>query len=213
MPRPRFAKLPPERQAQVLEKAAEEFAAHGYAHASLNHIIAALGLNKGVFYYYFDGKADLFGAVLARIWDAVLPPGELVIERLDAATFWPSVEQLIRRSHALIGSKPWAVGLARLFFEPQPEGAAQATRDLMLRGHSWAATLLLHGQRLGVVRMDVPLDYLLQVLTAADSASDKWLFANWNQMTAAERDQVHVRTVGLWRRLSEPRSSGPEVGS
>ena len=67
MPRPRFSKLPVLRQREILERAAQEFAACGYEHASLNHIIDALGLNKGVFYYNFDSKADLFAAVVQMV--------------------------------------------------------------------------------------------------------------------------------------------------
>src|SRR5512139_3840989 len=73
VPRPRFFKLDPERRRQILETAAAEFSEHGFRHASLNHVIEALDLSKGVFYYYFDSKADLFGAVVDLTWDLLVP--------------------------------------------------------------------------------------------------------------------------------------------
>jgi hypothetical protein len=48
--RPRFLKFDPERRDRLLEAAAEEFAARGYGAASLNKLIARLGLSKGQFY-------------------------------------------------------------------------------------------------------------------------------------------------------------------
>src|SRR5829696_7359310 len=66
MVRQRFQRAPPEKRDALLDAAAKEFAAHGYETASLNRILLAAGLSKGSFYYYFDDKADLAAAVLAR---------------------------------------------------------------------------------------------------------------------------------------------------
>ena len=64
MPRPRFEKLPVEKQEQILEAAAKEFTAHGYDGASLNRILEEAGISKGAAYYYFDDKADLYATKL-----------------------------------------------------------------------------------------------------------------------------------------------------
>src|SRR5689334_5750559 len=66
MARPRFERAAPEKREALLDAAATEFAAHGYETASLNRILLSAGLSKGSFYYYFEDKADLAAAVLAR---------------------------------------------------------------------------------------------------------------------------------------------------
>jgi AcrR family transcriptional regulator len=205
MPRPRFARLEPERQRQILERAAEEFAAHGYEHASLNHIIEALGLNKGAFYYHFDGKADLFAAVVQMAWDRFFPREGFDVEALGAATFWPSLESLLRDNHARLREEPWLAGITRLLASP-PQGAGvdEGVATLLARGHVWARSLLRRGQEVGAVRTDLPLDLLLDVITAADQAADRWLVAHWDQFTADEREQASLRIFELWRRVANP---------
>ena len=69
MPRPRFEKLDPERQEALLDAAMRELAARGPESASLNKILADVGLSKGVAYYYFDDREDLFYTVVSRVVD------------------------------------------------------------------------------------------------------------------------------------------------
>ena len=72
MPRPRFKKLAADKRAAIIEAAGVEFAAHGFQGASLNAIIAAAGISKGAFYYYFDDKADLFATVIEYATEVTL---------------------------------------------------------------------------------------------------------------------------------------------
>ena len=72
MARPRFQNLSAERRSELLEFAANEFAARGYDGASLNRIIQETGLSKGSFYYYFDDKADLFSTVADFAMETIL---------------------------------------------------------------------------------------------------------------------------------------------
>lgn len=209
MPRSRFFKLSVDRQREILEQAAREFAAHGYGRASLNRIIASVGLNKGSFYYCFDGKADLFEAVVQMLWDVAVPPEDSDPTRLDADTFWPALEEAFHRGHMELSQRPWLAGVARLLLVPpgsEPDAPPQT--DILERGQRFATRLLAHGQCLGVVRDDVPLDYLLTVLTAADHASDRWLIARIDGATHDEREKASLQTVDLWRRIAQPRGTG-----
>jgi AcrR family transcriptional regulator len=211
MPRPRFSRLDPGRQREILEHAAREFAAHGYEHASLNQIIEALALNKGVFYYYFDGKADLFGAVLEMIWDSFFPSGAYDVETLDGSTFWPSLEKWLRDNHARFRREPWLAGLVRMISDPPKEARADAAiAQLLARGHAWAETLVRRGQEVGAVRTDVPSQLLLDVLTGADQAADRWLLANWDRFSEDERERVSFLIFDLWRRIAVP-ATAPAV--
>jgi AcrR family transcriptional regulator len=49
-----------ERKQQLLDRAAELFAAHGYAETRVIDIVRAAGVAKGLFYWYFDNKEALF---------------------------------------------------------------------------------------------------------------------------------------------------------
>ena len=205
MPRPRFARLDPERRRQILEHAAEEFAAHGYQQASLNHIIEALGLNKGVFYYYVDGKTDLFAAVMRMVWDTAMPAEAIDVDHLSAETFWPSLQRLLRENHRRMRERPWLAGILRMLLDAPPAAGVDAViAEQLSQAHLWVTGLLRRGQDVGAVRTDMPADLLLDVITKADQAADRWLLANWDSLTAEEREEAGRQTLDLWRRIADP---------
>jgi len=52
------------RRTQIMRRAAELFADRGYHATSVADIVTSLGVGKGVFYWYFDGKEELFAEIL-----------------------------------------------------------------------------------------------------------------------------------------------------
>jgi TetR/AcrR family transcriptional regulator len=56
---------------RLLEAAAREFAARGFAGASVDRIAAAARLNKAMIYYHFKSKADLYRQILREMFQAV----------------------------------------------------------------------------------------------------------------------------------------------
>src|SRR3989440_7602716 len=54
-----------ERRRQILDESARLFAERGYHPTSVADIVASLGVGKGVFYWYFESKDDLFLEILA----------------------------------------------------------------------------------------------------------------------------------------------------
>ena len=205
MPRPRFARLEPQRRRQILERAAEEFGSHGYQHASHNHIIEALSLNTGIFYYYFDSKADLFAAVMRMIWETAVPTETMDVARLSAETFWPSLQRLLQENHRRMRERPWFAGILRMLLDaPRAAGIDAVIAEQLSQAHLWVKGLLRRGQEVGAVRTDLPEDLLLEVLTRADQAADRWLLANWDRLTPEEREEAGLRTIDLWRRIANP---------
>lgn len=53
-----------ERRRQLLDHAAKRFAENGYHPTSVADIVGGLGVGKGVFYWYFDSKEQLFLEIL-----------------------------------------------------------------------------------------------------------------------------------------------------
>ena len=53
-----------ERRRQLMDFAAARFAANGYHPTSVAEIVAGMGVGKGVFYWYFSSKEELFGEIL-----------------------------------------------------------------------------------------------------------------------------------------------------
>jgi len=53
-----------DRRDQLMQFAATRFAEQGYHPTSVSEIVAGLGVGKGVFYWYFSSKEELFVEIL-----------------------------------------------------------------------------------------------------------------------------------------------------
>jgi AcrR family transcriptional regulator len=205
MPRPRFARLAPERQVALLEAAAQEFGAFGYDDASLNRILDRAGVSKGAAYYYFDDKEDLFLTVVRHYLDQLgIGNFSNLPDTVTAETFWPTLAELYRRPFVRSRDFPWAFGVWRAAGEvwrAKPEGSlaqfAEEQIQVLMR-------LLKRGQELGMIRTDLPEDLLMGWVRAVDDASDRWILGHWDELDhqalAAAADQV----VDGLRRLISP---------
>jgi AcrR family transcriptional regulator len=207
MPRPRFSRLAPDKRQRILMIAAEEFAAHGFAGSSLNRIIAQAGISKGAAYYYFDDKADLFATVIRVGIDAFRPPPDRTIdvESLDRATFWPLVLGSYQSLLDAIRRQPWLTALGKMFYGPQPSAEAGAlVAEQLGVAHAWLGALVARGQRIGVIRTDMPGDLLVAVVAAAGEAADRWFVDNRERLDQAEADTLALSLFAALRRLVEP---------
>jgi AcrR family transcriptional regulator len=72
-----------QRREQILAESARLFAERGYHPTAVADVVDSLGVGKGVFYWYFDSKEDLFLEILAS-----------------------SSQDLRRRQQAAIGDEP-----------------------------------------------------------------------------------------------------------
>ena len=99
-------------RAFLLSTAARVFAEHGYAGTSLSDLIAASGLTKGAFYFYFKSKAALALAVLRDQQDRFL---RQVVERVLAAeTAAQQFQALAPAMLDLLATDPGAWAMTRL---------------------------------------------------------------------------------------------------
>ena len=76
MPAPTFDKLPKEKRTAILTAAMEVFGGSDYRHASTDMIAVKAGISKGLLFYYFHNKKELY----LRCYDFVY---ELVYAALD----------------------------------------------------------------------------------------------------------------------------------
>ena len=112
---PRVRMDPAERRAQLLATARDVFAEKGYAASGLAEIAERAGVNKRLVYYYFpDGRSELFKAVMADV------TAELV-RTVQQATRAPvhtakKVERLVEALVAFFAEEPAA--FAVLFRDP-----------------------------------------------------------------------------------------------
>ena len=205
MPRPRFQKLAADRKQRILQAAAQAFATFGFDKASLNQIVEGAGISKGSVYYYFDDKADLFATVLRDLWDKLFPIQDLDVASLDKDTFWPTIERIYVQTLESMEKIPWIVGLGKAVYalpEEVLKGTVFGKQIEQLR--TLASALIEHGQRLGVVRTDLPPSLLLAMLAGAGMASDRWMVDHWEELGAEETTRISLRLFHVLRQLMAP---------
>lgn len=97
-----------QRRAQLLSYATKRFASDGFHPTSVADIVDGLGVGKGVFYWYFDSKEQLFIEVLRSAQidlrraqrDAIVgieDPVERVEEGIRAGVIWMADNPELRR--------------------------------------------------------------------------------------------------------------------
>ena len=89
-----------ERRSQLLEVATARFAERGYQATSISDIVGAMGVGKGVFYWYFQSKEELFGYIITA--------GMTELRRTQLAAVSHSDDPLVRIPAAIRASVRWS---------------------------------------------------------------------------------------------------------
>jgi AcrR family transcriptional regulator len=122
MPFARFARMPAEKRERLLAVAAREFGLHGYEAASLNRILDEASIGKSSAYYYFEDKADLFGAVVEYSVERLgLATADEEIQALTAENFWTAFAAVHNQPLQHVREHPWLFAAARAVERLTPE--------------------------------------------------------------------------------------------
>ena len=68
-----FDELPPKRQLQIVNAAMEVFGKNSYKHASTEEIAYRAGISKGLLFYYFKNKKELYMYIFEYVMEKVGP--------------------------------------------------------------------------------------------------------------------------------------------
>jgi AcrR family transcriptional regulator len=139
----------------ILAAAANEFAAHGFAGASVDAIAAGSGYNKAMIYYHFENKQGLYLEVLRDVFRALGGrTGEIAASAASPAR---KIEAFIDTLNEMASSRPY---MPRIMMREMAEGAARLDPDtlrLMARIFSNLRLVLEEGRRAGAFRPADPL--------------------------------------------------------
>jgi len=207
MPRPRFYRLPSERQRELLEIAANAFARDGFEGASYNQILEDIGLSKGSAYYTFEGKADLFAEVLRRELQAAMdaiPPPEI---ETDPQAYWDGMRGWFETSLRFADAHPRVVALTRAFLQAQSSGQLPPLTDELERLLAgWMKAAIVAGQAAGAVRSDLEIDLLASLVSATVGILDGDLFARGFPRSPAALEHAVELYLDTLKRLIERRA-------
>ncbi|MFC1650724.1 TetR/AcrR family transcriptional regulator [Candidatus Latescibacterota bacterium] len=203
MPTKRFKNLEPERRKSILAAAQNEFIKNGYDSASLNTIIAEAGISKGSLYYYFEDKSDLYLTVLNDVMAGLqhniggIGSGEF------SDDFWKDIEDYTRKSLRMIKENPDFVRLARGLFSLISSGnIPESVADVFNDWKSMMTEIVVHGQEVGEIRNDLPLDLLVNILWSIGESVDYWVFSHIDEFSADESEQMSHIYIELYKKIA-----------
>ncbi len=202
----RFDNLDSEKQEQILDAAADEFADKGFEAASINQIIEKAGISKGSMYYYFEDKRDLYDTVIKHATERLLEmSGGFDIEAMEADNFWAYLEAYSERSLEQLRDNDKYIQLARGFFhDPQLSDPEESTSETMEWSRQVTHQLIDHGQKIGVVRTDLAVEFLAKLSMAMGTVMDRWLLERFDELDEDEVSDFIKKEVDLLRRVWSP---------
>lgn len=212
MARNRFDNLEAEKQEAILRAAGEEFAEKGFESASINRIIQRSGMSKGSVYYYFEDKADLFATTLERSFQRIVDEiGWFSLEVLGADEFWDALLELTHRSVDWAQRNDWWMKLGRAYHRIQQEPGAEAvTGRLNEVGKGLWKSIIERGQALALIRNDLPLDLLVEIVMGADQGGDRWMIDHWDEFSEVDMKKIVDARVDLIRDMLDKENEGWE---
>lgn len=184
--------------------AAQEFASHGFQGTSYNQLLERLQIGKSSAYYYFDDKRDLFLTVVERCYAAYFETIQQLAPPTSAAEFWTFVEQRSLAGFRLMLRDPTIAALMQCMDREQALLGELDSERIVHDQRKFYEGLLEQGQRLGAVRVDLPLALLADVARSLAISFDRWFVVAWYKPDFMGLEAAAKAFCDVVRRACEP---------
>lgn len=201
-------RLAPHRRRALVRLAAQEFAAAGFAGASLNRILGGMGMSKSSFYHLLSDKQELFELTAADL--AAEVGARLQVPEPAAfagSQFWPTSRDLIAQvTEVLVGNED-ALLLGRLVYTRSAPAVGTIGRI-----EEWVGRVLAAGRDAGQVRTELPAELQLQLVAAVLRTLDEWAVRHEDAMAADRAEQFTAALFDLLCRMLATDPAAPPAG-
>ena len=208
-----------EKRQALIDAAVGEFNEHGLENASFNRIIERSGVSKGTVYYYFENKGALLDMVLQDIGERAL---EALPERPLPETegeYWPALWEEQEREFDFFADNPELGQIMMLSLGECGigDGEGRMLHGSLLHLFRRKEALIRRGQELGLVRSDIGVGSLMNVMRSIGKALCVSIFGadvrSFMALPAAERVERSHRYLALMQDLALRVLSAGEVGA
>ena len=208
MAKKRAANMTVCRREQIMAAAMTEFANHPYQTASLNEIIRASGISKGVVYYYFDSKDDLYLTVLRSCLDALTVPVKETMEGTVRQNegFWAPVAGWLLEIGGAMSASPLKALFLHAVIDSSTRGEETPAKSLIREIDEWLSDRLVEGQIIGAVRRDIPLELLAQMVWGMVRTLLGWFVADIKAQRSYDVEKSVLTLVDTLKRLCVPQA-------
>ena len=100
----------------ILEAAAKRFLADGYERTTLEMVAKAASVSTATVYKHFSTKRDLFGGIMAKVWETEVNAADLSIPNADPVTTLTAIGQ----EYARLLREPQIEALTRVIIAEAP---------------------------------------------------------------------------------------------
>ncbi len=137
-----------ERRRQLMDYAAERFAANGYHPTSVAEIVTGMGVGKGVFYWYFSSKEELFGEILRE--------AQLDLRKAQQAAIGHEEDAVTRIALGIRASMTWLSDHRHLFNLFEFAASDERFRPVLRRGQDVAVADVVRHVKEAIVAGQIP---------------------------------------------------------
>ena len=116
----RFRELPEERQICILRAAMEVFAKYDYKKASTDLIASRAGVSKGLLFYYFHNKKDLYLTVYEYV-KQIITEGVADTRLLEMTDFFELITYATMKKIRILAENPYIVEFSLCSFYSEKE--------------------------------------------------------------------------------------------
>ncbi|MBN1581061.1 MAG: TetR/AcrR family transcriptional regulator [Anaerolineae bacterium] len=167
MPKETFFNLTEEKRALICQAAVGEFAAHSFAQASINRIVARSGIAKGSFYQYFEDKGDLFLYLIQLITDEKLKYLASVVQNPERYDFFALLRELSRAGIQFAVLHPQYAEISKRFLASKGTPIyKRVTGQAMPTGLEFFEALLEQAIAKGQVRANIDTEMQAYIITS-----------------------------------------------
>ena len=161
-----------ERRAQLMTEAARRFAENGYHPTSVADVVDAVGVGKGVFYWYFSSKEELFVEILR---DA-----QFSLRRRQQALIGAEPDPVMRLELGMLASMEWFSENRHIFnlfqFAATEEAFEPTLREGQEVGFADAMRHVKEGMAEGRLRVDDPFLVTSAIVGVTNELARKFIF-------------------------------------
>jgi AcrR family transcriptional regulator len=151
----------------VVDVARQHFFSHGFRHVTMDELAGELGMSKKTLYTSFPSKAALLEAVLANKFHQVEEDLSRITSRCGSDVLGSLRQLLVCMQHHTDEIKPPFVRDMRRE-SPEVFKMVEDRRRAVIQRHF--GTLLHEGRKAAVIRKDIPVDVILDVLLSSVQA-------------------------------------------
>ncbi|WP_449354585.1 TetR/AcrR family transcriptional regulator [Virgibacillus natechei] len=134
-----FNNLDENKQQRILNAALKEFAENGYEQASTNQIVKNAGIGKGMLFYYFNNKKELYHYLIDYAINVMIDEYFSLIDTKES-DFVERLKQIAQvKSNYYYNHPDVSNFIGNIYLDGQaqlPEGLEKRLHDLQIRGYS-----------------------------------------------------------------------------